>query len=139
MATTAKSKSSSPAAIDRPFDPSILKRAREAAKIYSIILWQEEGEYCGSSIELPNCMGIGKTADACIHETRELMITALACDMERGIEPPPPAGSHRRTEQVNIRISPIERKRLEIAADAGGYHGVSDYVRDMALASRAAL
>ena len=33
-------------------------------------------------------------------------------------------------------VRALERKRLEIAAQAGGYHGVSDYVRDAALAAR---
>lgn len=134
MATTAKSRSSSREAIDRPFDPVILRRARDVAKLYGIVLWQEEGEYYSSTIELPNCMGIGKTPDACIQETRALMVTAIARDLERGIEPPSPAKSNRRTEQVNVRLSPIEKKRLEVAAEAGGYHGVSDYIRDLALA-----
>lgn len=135
MATTAKSKKNSPA-IDRPFDPAVLKKARAAAERYSVILWQEEAEYCGSAVELPHCMGIGKTPDECIRETRELMVSALACDIERGIEPPPQASANRRTEQINIRLSPLERKRLEIAAEAGGYRGVSDYVRDTVLATR---
>ena len=135
MATTAKSKKTWPAEIDRPFDPAVLKLAREAAQRYTLILWQEEGEYRGSSIELPHCMGIGKTPDECIRETRELMVSALACDIEKQIDPPAPVSSKRRTEQINIRLSPLERKRLEIAAQAGGYHGVSDYVRDAALAA----
>lgn len=81
-------------------------------------------------------MGFGATPGQCIYETQELMVSALARDIERKIAPPRPVSSNRRTEQINIRLSPIERKRLEIAAHAGGYHGVSDYVRDTVLASQ---
>lgn len=135
MATSARSKRKSSPEIDRPFAASILRKASAAAQVYGIILWQEDGEYCGQSIELPNCMGTGKTPEQCLRDTRELMTTAIACDLERGIEPPPPAAANRRTEQVNIRLSPLERKRLEIAAQAGGYHGISDYMRDRALSA----
>lgn len=136
MRTTAKSKRKSSEAIDRPFDSAVLKQARAAAMRYGIIIWQEQSQYLGSSIELPQCMGIGNTPDQCIRETRELIVSALARDIERGISPPAAATSNRRTEQINIRLSPMEKKRLEIAAGVGGYHGISDYMRDLALAIR---
>ena len=136
MSITAKSRKSSSGAIDRPFAPAVLKRARESAQSYAIILWQEEGQYLGTSIELPNCLGVGGNPEECVRETREIMVSALATDIERGMEPPPPAAANRRTEQINVRLSPLEKKRLEIAAQAGGYHGVSDYIREVVLASR---
>lgn len=135
MPTTGKSKKNSSAAIDRPFAPAILKKANAAAAQYRVIVWQEDGRFLGTCIELPNCLGIGATPDVCVRDTREMMVSALSTDLERGIEPPPPASANRRTEQVNIRLSPLERKRLEIAAEAGGYHGVSDYIRSVILAT----
>jgi hypothetical protein len=132
MPITAKSRKNAPA-IDRPFTPEVLARARHCADQYSVILWREEGRYLGSSVELPQCLGIGRTPDLCLRETRDVMVSAIATDLERGIEPPAPAAAHRRSEQVNIRLSPVERHRLEIAASAGGYHGISDYIRDSVL------
>jgi predicted RNase H-like HicB family nuclease len=134
MPITEKSKKTSLAATDRPFDQAILKKARHAAGQYGVILWQEEGKFLGSSIELPQCLGVAGTAEQCVRETRELMVTALATDLERGLEPPPPSSARRRTEQINIRVSPLERKRLEIAAESGGYNGISDYIRNLVLA-----
>ena len=132
MSITAKSRKPS-AAIDRPFAAGVLQKARHAAAQYGVIVWQEEERYLGTAIELPNCLGIGDTPDHCVNETREIMVSALATDIERGIEPPSPAPARRRTEQINIRVSPLERKRLEIAAETGGFHGISDYVRNLAL------
>jgi predicted RNase H-like HicB family nuclease len=121
-------------AIDAPFAPTVLRRARAAAGKYAVILWQENGRYVGSSVELPDCLGVGRTPAECERQTRAVMVSALAADMERGLAPPSPASANRRTEQINIRLSPVERRRLEVAAEAGGYHGLSDYIRDKVLA-----
>lgn len=134
MRTGGKRKNSFSAAIDRPFAAEVLKQARAAAKSYRLIAWQEGESFLASAVELPHVLGVGSSADAAMAEVRTLLIDSLGHDLERGIEPPPPASANRRQEQINIRLTPLERRRLEIAAEAGGYHGVSDYVREKILA-----
>jgi uncharacterized protein (DUF1778 family) len=53
--------------------------------------------------------------------------------LERGQAPPAAAG--RRTEQVNIRLTPEEKLTLEEESERKGFRGLSDFVRAAALAS----
>ena len=49
-------KSSKKPAIDRPFDLKVLRRAREIADGYHLILHFEDGEYYGRALEMPDVM-----------------------------------------------------------------------------------
>ena len=122
-------------AIDRQFDPTILKRAREIASAYQIILNFEDGEYFGRGLELPLVMNDGKTPDACVKATRESFVTAVAHMLECGEVPPPPASENKRTEQINIRVSAEEKLLLEEAAKSKGFRGIGDFVRSTSLAN----
>ena len=139
MRTTGKRKSGSAgrkAAIDRPFDPDILRRARAIVDTFQIVVRVEDGEYVGRGLELPESMGVGADPKACVEETRAVMTSVVAFMLESGQSPPPPASEGARTEQVNIRFSPEEKLALETAARQQGFRGVSDFVRAAALASR---
>jgi predicted RNase H-like HicB family nuclease len=116
-------------AIDRPFDPEILRRARKIADSYQIILHYEDGEYYGRGLELPNVMNDGKTPDECVAATRDILTTAVAYMLEIGETPPPPASEKKRTEQINVRLTTEERLVLEEAARNKGFRGISDFVR----------
>jgi predicted RNase H-like HicB family nuclease len=133
---SAKSKKSSKrtAAIDRPFDPAILRRARDVANGYQIILHFEDGRYYGRGLELPHVMNDGTTPDECVENTRDILTTAVAYMLETGEVPPPPAGENKRTEQVNIRLTSEEKLLLEEAARSQGFRGISDYMRSTSLA-----
>jgi len=135
MPTSAKSKSSSPKAIDRRFDPAVLRRAREIVDGYQIILHFEDGLYYGRGLELPNAMNHGKTPDACVRATRDIMTTVVAYMLESGQSPPSPGAENRRTEQINVRLTPEEKLRLEETARNKGFRGISDFVRSASLAS----
>jgi predicted RNase H-like HicB family nuclease len=125
-----RSKRSSKArAIDAPFAPAILKRSREIADSYQIILHFEDGEYYGRGLELPNAMNDGRTPDECVRNTRDILTTTVAYLLEQGETPPPPASDGKRTEQVNIRLTPEEKLLLEETAKSKGFRGVSDFVR----------
>ena len=122
--------------LDRPFDPPILRRAREIASQYRIILEpNEEVGYMGNSIEMPNVWGDGKTPDACVRETREVLISVIATMLERGEVVPIPGNDEQRTEQVNIRVTPTEKRVLEEAARSKGFRGISDFVRSTTLSN----
>jgi len=125
---SAKSKKLSKA-INRPFDPVILRQARKIAESYQIIIDFEDGEYYGRGLELPNVMNDGKTPDECVEKTRDILTTAVAYLLETGQTPPSPASENKRTEQINIRLTPDEKLRLEEAARSKGFRGVSDFVR----------
>lgn len=120
-------------AIDRPFSPEILRRARDIAAEYQIILQFEDGAYYGRGLELPYVMNDGRTPDECVRKTREILTTAVAHMLENGEVPPAPASSHKRTEQINLRVTPEEKLLLEQAARNKGFRGVSDYVRSVSL------
>ena len=134
MPTSARSRSSSTKRIDRPFDAAILRRAAEIASSYQIILHFEDGHYYGRGLEMPTVMNDGKTPDQCVRATRDILTTAVAYLLETGQTPPAPASENKRTEQINVRLTPEEKLLLEETARSKGFRGISDYVRSASLA-----
>lgn len=120
--------------VDRPFDADLLRRAGEIANQYQIILQYEDGEYYGRALEMPGVMNHGRTPDACVANTRDILQTTIAHMLETGQTPPPPASEGRRSEQINVRVTPEEKLRLEEIARRKGFRGVSDFVRSASLA-----
>lgn len=122
--------------LDRPFAPEVLDRAKELAFEYRLILEpNEELGFMGRSIEMPYVWGDGRTPDACVHETREAIISSIATMLEMGEVPPSPASEKLRQEQINIRVTPEEKFMLEEAARSRGFRGISDFVRSTTLNS----
>jgi predicted RNase H-like HicB family nuclease len=76
--------------IDRPFDPAVLRRARQVAEAYQIVLRVEDGQYVGRALELPTAMGVGRSPNACVKATREMLVTTVAYLLETGQAPPAP-------------------------------------------------
>ena len=52
------------------------------------------------------------------------------------IDLPAPARTGERTEQINVRLTASEKALLESRSRAGGFKGISDYVRAAALAEK---
>lgn len=128
-----KSRKSRPAAIDRPFDPAILAKARRIVEAYKIVVEFTDGEFFGECLELPGARGDGKTPDACIAHTRESAVAIAAYMLERGQRPPTAAREGIRTEQVNIRLSADEKAAIAANADRFGFRGLADYMRTAAI------
>jgi predicted RNase H-like HicB family nuclease len=128
---SAKSKCSS---VKRPFAPAVLNRARALAAEYQVILAHEEGHWYGRGLELPLVFGDGPTPQACIDDVREALTGAVGYLLERGKRPPSPAKLKKRTTQVNIRLTADEKALLEGIARGRGFAGLSDFIRDAALA-----
>lgn len=126
--TSARSRSSS-AKVDRPFDPTLLDRARLIAEQYRIVLRREGGDYYGQALELPGAMNDGKTPAECLENTIDIVTTTLATMLERGEIPPLPTSDERRDEQVNVRLSKLEKLTFEEAARSRGFRGLSDFMR----------
>jgi predicted RNase H-like HicB family nuclease len=127
-------KSSKNQAIDRPFDPKLLRQARTIADSYHIILHFEDGEYYGRALEMPDVMNDGRTPDECVENTRDILTTVIAFHMEKGESVPLPASENKRTEQINVRLTPEEKLLLEETARSKGFRGISDFVRSASLA-----
>lgn len=122
--------------IDRPFDSKVLERAYALAAKYRLVLEPDEDEgFIGRALEWPECVGIGKTPDACVRETRELLASAAATMIEQGDTPPMPSSQQLRQEQINIRVTAEEKLLLEEAARSKGFRGISDFVRSTTLAN----
>jgi hypothetical protein len=89
-------------------------------------MWFEDGEWHGRGLELPHTYGDGKFPAACIASVRQGLVVTVATMLEDGERSPMPA---RMGEQVNIRLTASEKARLENRSRAGGFRGVSDFVR----------
>jgi predicted RNase H-like HicB family nuclease len=123
-------------AVDRPFERGVLDRAAKIAAGYQIIIQFEDGEYFGRGLEMPGVMSDGKTPDDCVRATREALTVAVATLLEAGQVPPGAASEHKRSEQINIRVTPEEKLMLEEAARSKGFRGIGDYVRSTTLGHR---
>lgn len=132
LSTSGTSKGRS-ANLDRPFDPALLDRARVIAEQYRIVVRREDGEYYGEALELPGAMNDGKTPNECIENTIAMLTTTIAALLEQGTIPPLPASDERREEQVNVRLSRLEKLTFEEAARSRGFRGLSDFMRSAAL------
>lgn len=135
MSTSAKSKKSAKANNASSSIPTAQHEAHAAslADKYRITLWREEAEWWGRCVELPLCLGSGRTPQQAIDSTKEAIVAGLATDLARGIPAPIPAREGVRSEQVNVRLSPDEREAIESNARRAGFKGLADYIRAVSL------
>jgi len=120
--------------LNDPFKKEILALANEIVDKYQIVLDFEDGEFYGRGLEMPNVYGEGKTANTCVNNTREALSAAVATMIERDETPPLPASDNARSEQVNIRLTIIEKDVLKALAKSHGFRGLGDFIRTRALA-----
>jgi predicted RNase H-like HicB family nuclease len=120
-------------AINRPFSARIIKDARKIAAEYQVVVHLEDGKWYGRGLELPHVFGVGKTAEACIAESRQALCAAVALLLEQGLRPPAPGRQGMRSEQIEVRVTAMEKAVLESAAKSRGYRDLADFVREAAL------
>ncbi len=117
-----------------PFNSEVLRKARKKAGEYHIVIERNERlGFIGSSVELPNVYAEGKTADECYRAAQEALTIAVATMVEAGRQPPVVAGPHKRTIQVNVRLTPEEKSMLLSASSLLGFSGLSDFIRNAAI------
>lgn len=131
MATSAKSRKS--AKVSKLPTAQHEAQAARLAEKYRITLWREDGEWWGRCVELPHCLGDGKSPEAAIECTKEAILASLSTDLADGIPAPLPAREGVRSEQVNVRLSADEREAIEANAHRAGFKGLADYIRAVAL------
>jgi predicted RNase H-like HicB family nuclease len=123
-------------ALDRPFDPAVWARAGRVAERYGFLVQpNEEVGFLARGLEMPNVFADGATAEDCVRSIREALTVATATMIEQGESPPSPADESVRREQINVRVTPEEKLRLEEAARSKGFRGISDFVRSTSLSS----
>ncbi len=121
-------------ALDRPFEPGVLRRAGRIAKQYRLILEpDDEVGFVAHALELPSVFADGRTANECVRATRKALTAAVATMLEAGQRPPAPSAEGKRLMQVNVRLTAYEKQILEEMARQSGYRSVSDFVRAAAL------
>jgi predicted RNase H-like HicB family nuclease len=133
--TRSAAKGTQGAALDRPFEPELLRRARGIASNYGFLIQPHpDVGYLARGLEMPNVFADARTVEACVREIREALTVATATLLEMGETPPSPAGGQQeRREQINIRLTAEEKLRLEEAARSKGFRGISDFVRTTTL------
>ena len=122
--------------LSRSFARELWTKALELASRYQVVVRFEDGEYYGRGLEVPGAMDDGKTPNQCIQKTQEAMAVAVAVMLESGQTPPLPMSVARRSEQINIRLTPEEKLLMEQSARARGFRGISDYMRSLALSAK---
>ena len=119
---------------DRPFEESVLRRARKIVENYSIVFKKDDQlGYIGNAIELPMVFADGKTVTQCYEATKEALVVAVATMIECGRKPPMAGASRKRSIQVNIRLTPDEKILITNASTERGFRGISDFIRNCAL------
>jgi len=113
---------------NRPFAAPVLAKAKKAVDDYRFSFWRQDGRFVAQCVEL-DTLGVGPTSAAALAEARNLAITAAAFLIESRKRLPLPASAQARTVQVNIRLSPAEKRAVEDAARSGGFRGISDFLR----------
>ena len=99
------------------------------------MIHREDGDYYGEALELPGTMDDGKTPAECVRTTLDILTTTIATLLETGVTPPSPASGDRRDEQVNVRLSKLEKMAFEQTARSRGFRGVSEFMRAAAIDS----
>ena len=67
-----------------------VRQATKLAGQYQVSVWTEGGRWYGRCVEMPNCMGDGKSADACVSAVREAVVAGLSADLDDGMDAPAP-------------------------------------------------
>ena len=122
-------------AVNRPFEPQLLRRAKKIAAKYAFLVQPHaDVGYLARGLEMSNVFADGRTVEECVHSIREALTVATATLLEMSQSPPPSsAGQQERREQINVRLTAEEKLRLEEAARNRGFRGISDFVRSTTL------
>ncbi|HEX8343076.1 MAG TPA: hypothetical protein VF624_19390 [Tepidisphaeraceae bacterium] len=120
------------AAINRPFDPDVLRRALGIVEAYQYIVHFEDGDFYARPLGLFRTMNDGKTCEQAIEKGIAIATTVVAYMLEEGQIPRcRPAKTGQRASERAI----VETRKLvlEEAARARGFRGISDDMRTAAL------
>lgn len=111
-----------------------VEKARQIANQYRVVTAiRPDGLFGGWAIEMPLVLARGKSESECVASTREALVDTVAFMLEKGEAPPSPASDGKREVQLNIRLTPDERTRIEEKARQAGFRSIADFMRRAAL------
>lgn len=110
-----------------------VRQAEQLVGGYAILIERhEDGLFYGRGIEYPYLLGHGKSPASAHKMASDGLVAAVAADIALGNAPPLPF-SDKRTQQINVRVSPMEKLRIEEVARRKGFRGIGDFLRSAAL------
>lgn len=115
--------------------PSMSEKSEiaEQSSHYTRLIDAEGRTYVGRIRELPGVFASGQSREHCAKALEFALETTLLFYLRDGVTPPRMIDRNKRTEQVNIRLSPMERDSLAAESDRRGFRGLGDFIRAIAL------
>jgi predicted RNase H-like HicB family nuclease len=116
----------------RDYQPGdkVLRAARKALATYTLVIEPDSQlSYIGWAKELSTVFAGGPTPEDCVATLKFSLESALSAMLEEGLELPRPISEAKRTQQVNIRLTPYEKQLLMRESAKRGFRGVSDLIR----------
>jgi predicted RNase H-like HicB family nuclease len=116
--------------VDAELSAHALSQARLLIKQYTLVFEPDsELGYVGTAREMPGVMADGETPSDCARALQFALETAVAAVVESGRKPAVPLNRQRRTEQVNVRLTPNEKQLLQDESSRSGFKGIADFLR----------
>jgi len=111
------------------YSDAIFQKAVELARSYHIVVRESAtGGFIANCAELPVSIHRDQAEDA-LKAARHAAEVGIATILEDGEEPPAPIEFHRRTEQVNVRMSVEDKRLIQKACEAKGISSLSEFFR----------
>jgi predicted RNase H-like HicB family nuclease len=85
--------------------------------------------YVGWAKEFPTVFADGPTPEDCMSALKFCLESSLGAMLDEGMELPRPISEAKRTQQVNIRLTPYEKQLLTRESAKRGFRGISDLIR----------
>ena len=127
-------KTKNPKKLEEAFDKAILAKAGKIISGYRVII-EENAKlgFIGNSVELPMVFADGKTPEECYKAIQEALTGAVATMIVCKRKPPQSSLAEKRTEQINIRVTPYEKLLLTSKSADLGFKGLSDLIRNFTI------
>jgi predicted RNase H-like HicB family nuclease len=107
-----------------------VQAARKALGTYTLVIEPDaQLKYFGWAKEFPTVFADGPTPEACVAALRFALESMLASMVDDGLELPRRVAEAKRTQQVNIRLTPYEKQLLTRESAKRGFRGISDLIR----------
>ncbi len=127
-------KTKTPKNLEDAFDKAILAKAGKIIRGYRIIIEENANlGFIGNSVELPTVFADGKTPEECYNAVQEALTGTVATMIVCKRKPPQSSLAEKRTEQINIRLTPYEKLLLTNKSATLGFKGLSDLIRNFTI------
>jgi len=110
--------------------PVIIRKAKRMAGTYKIeVRPNRESGFVGTIPGFATIVGRGRTREECLRDAQEALVAGIATMLHHGGCPLKPTPIDRKTELLNIRITPEDKGLLTKAANQLGFKRLSEFIR----------